>query len=46
MAASKEDTMQKKIEEAGVGVRQIDEWSRCYDDSWQGEIVDEAFAHP
>jgi len=34
------------VEEAEVGKCQPSEWTRCYDDSWQGEIVSEAFAHP
>jgi len=38
--------MQKKIEETGVGDSRISEWTSCYDDSWQGEIVGEAFVHP
>src|SRR3989304_3206170 len=24
----------------------ISDWHHCYDDSWKGLIVDEAFAHP
>jgi hypothetical protein len=33
------------IEEQVVGERPS-VWNNCYDDGWQGHIVDEAFAHP
>ncbi len=29
-----------------VGERPVSDWHHCYDDSWDGLIVDEAFAHP
>lgn len=29
-----------------MGEGEVGVWSRCYDTSWRGAIVDEAFAHP
>lgn len=29
-----------------VGECKVLDWTGCYDNSWRGLIVDEAFAHP
>ena len=38
--------MSDSNKEPRVGELPVTIWDSCYDDSWRGLIVDEAFAHP